>query len=69
MSVEPKHPGPRRHPRRTEKARNGTPENERTSVQVKLRLSPDHALRLRGIAAAEEIDVSALVARWIDEAK
>ena len=55
--------------RRTPAARGLTPESERKTAQVKLRLSPERAAKLRSIADAAETDVSALVARWIDEAK
>lgn len=55
--------------RRTPAARGLTPEAERKGKQVKLRLSPEHAAKLRAVADAAGIDVSALVARWIDEAK
>lgn len=55
--------------RRTPAARGLTPESERKTAQVKLRLSPERAAKLRAIADAAGLDTSALVARWIDEAK
>jgi hypothetical protein len=43
-----------------------TPEDQRPTVQVKLRLAPSSAQRLKRLAKDARVTVSALIERWID---
>ena len=50
-----------KHPRRTERARNGTPENERPGVQLKLRVTAEIAERFRNLAKTRGIEYGKLL--------
>lgn len=42
------------------------PEDRRVNMQVKLRLHPSVVARLRALAAADGLEVSAYVTRWVE---
>lgn len=50
-----------KHPRRTERARNGTPENERPGVQLKLRVTAEIAEKFRNLAKTRGIEYGKLL--------
>lgn len=50
-----------KHPRRTERARNGTPENERPGVQLKLRVAAEVAEKFRNLAKTRGIEYGKLL--------